>query len=1150
MEKIVIRRPWGDIDIARTVMPRCAMVVIVLLGVLSCQMDKRVDPALEEQAILREGFSTPPNAARPRVWWHWLNANISEAGIRKDLDWMARIGLGGLQNFDVNFAVPTVVDERIPYMSDRWQQIYRETVLHANALGLEFGIAASPGWSETGGPWVAPEDGMKKLVWSTRWIDSRDDFDGVIAPPPQVTGPYQDLEPPMELNPTPKAEDPVLYRDVAVLAFPVDRPQSDPPPVYSVRGEVIDDTAALHDGLFGAGIDFPPPSIEQPTLIEMTFEQPQTVRSATLFAPNMADIYSGSRIEARLEVLRKDASAGQAQWSEVSRFELSLVPATISFPPVTATDFRVVVRPAEGLASNSTGAAPGYDDSIMQAMIARFYANAKMAVNELRLSSQAQVHQFETKAGYSVSRDYFALDNPADADVAVRASEVLDLSEHLQSDGRLDWTPPAGQWQLVRFGWSLLGKTNHPAVAEATGLEVDKLDAGAVRRYLETYLDRYAEAIGEELIGPSGISALLTDSTEVGAFNWTPGLLATFEERRGYDPKPWLPTLTGVIVDSREASDRFLYDYRQTISELHARAHYGTIAAVAQDRGLTVYGESLEGWRPSLGDDLGMRRFTDIPMAAVWSYAADVGPKPIYLADMRGAASVAHLYGQNLAAAESMTSTRHPWYHVPANLRRVVDLEFLHGINRVVIHSSVHQPLDDNAPGLSLRHIGQFFNRHTAWAEMAGAWIDYIARSSFLLQQGRFVADVAYFYGEEGPLGAQNWDAYLADVPKHYGYDFINRDALLNALTVENGELVSTGGARYRVLYLGQHSARMSLAVLRQIAALVDAGATVVGARPIGPPGLADDEAEYAELADRLWPLEDSSSQSAVLTGVSVESVLQSRGSPPDFRVLEPDADIQFVHRQLAHGDLYFVSNRQDRSWQVTAQFRVAGKKPYRWDAVTGDITPMSYTMADAEVQVPLIFAPEESFFVVLLEPTAIAEYEHPQAVDVELATIQGPWQVAFQSGRGAPAALQMDSLEALNLSQDLGVKYFSGVSRYSTTFSLAPGVDGARENQPILIDLGRVGDVAEVWINGVKQTTLWQAPFVTDISSAVVIGENALEVRVANRWVNRLIGDAQSGQAPIGYTVTPMYRADAPLLDAGLIGPVRLFLREQSGSP
>ncbi len=397
---------------------------------------------------------------------------------------------------------------------------------------------------------------------------------------------------------------------------------------------------------------------------------------------------------------------------------------------------------------------------------------------------------------------------------------------------------PPGRWQVLRLGWSLLGTTNHPATPEATGLEVDKYDGPAVRRYLEHYLGMYADALDAPVAQQDMLDAILTDSIEVGAANWTPLMVEQFTRLRGYDPTPWLPALTGTIIGSRLASDRFLYDYRRTLADLIATEHYGTVAEVAHENGLIVYGEALENGRPSLGDDLSMRAFADIPMAAMWTHSRESGPNPAHVYDIRGAASVANLYGRDFVAAESMTSAMQPWDHVPSYLKRIIDLEFVNGINRPVIHTSVHQPEDDVVPGLSLFIFGQYFNRHESWAPLARPWVDYLSRTSYLLQQGRNVADVAYFYGEDAPPAALYQFGPAPAVPTSYAWDFLNSDSVGTILSVEDGEVVSTGGARYRAIYLGGTSHMMTLPVLEQLAGLVRAGRDRDRYAPAGHPQL------------------------------------------------------------------------------------------------------------------------------------------------------------------------------------------------------------------------------------------------------------------------------------------------------------------------
>src|ERR1700740_959101 len=135
---------------------------------------------------LAEGFRNPPQSARPRVWWHWMNGNITKEGIRKDMEWMQRVGIGGLQNFDANLETPQIVDKRLVYMTPEWQDAFRYAVAVADNLGLEMAIAAAPGWSETGGPWVMPEDGMKKLAWSEMLVTGGKKISLKLPAPPST----------------------------------------------------------------------------------------------------------------------------------------------------------------------------------------------------------------------------------------------------------------------------------------------------------------------------------------------------------------------------------------------------------------------------------------------------------------------------------------------------------------------------------------------------------------------------------------------------------------------------------------------------------------------------------------------------------------------------------------------------------------------------------------------------------------------------------------------------------------------------------------------------------------------------------------------------------------------------------------------------
>jgi hypothetical protein len=458
----------------------------------------------------------------------------------------------------------------------------------------------------------------------------------------------------------------------------------------------------------------------------------------------------------------------------------------------------------------------------------------------------------------------------------------------------------------------------------------------------------------------------------------------------------------------------------------------------------------------------------------------------------------------------------------------------------------VHQTVDDKQPGLSLMIFGQYFNRHETWAEMARPWIDYISRNSLMLQEGRYFADVAYFYGEEGPLTGLYEDKAVPDAPVHYGYDFINVDALVDLVSVEGGDLTSESGARYRVLYLGGSSRLMTLPVLRRIAALAEAGATIVGRPPGGSPALGDDAEEHAALVRRLWGNGPTTTvgQGRVINSDDVESALVAMGVAPDFRTnAGPYSEILFLHRRLEDGDVYLLNNRRPRTEKIEARFRVTGKAPEIWRADTGEREPVSYRIEHGQTIVPLEMGPEDSFFVVFRKPAKASTRTVAGATWKTAGTLGNPWTVAFQPGRGAPDSITLPGPESLTESAEAGVKYFSGISTWTSTFD-APG--DWDEGAPLLLDLGEVGDVAEVRLNGTMVGTVWKAPWTLDIGPAAKSGSNTIEVRVANLWVNRLIGDKQPGATPVAFVTIPTYKPDAPLRPSGLIGPVTLAVRAE----
>ncbi|HEY4990102.1 MAG TPA: glycosyl hydrolase, partial [Opitutaceae bacterium] len=676
-------------------------------------------------------FVNPPQSAKPRVWWHWMNGNITKEGIRLDLEWMHRIDIGGFHNFDASLGTPQVVEKRLAYMTPDWKDAFKYATALADQMGMEEAIASSPGWSETGGPWVPPSQGMKKYVWSETFVQGGKTFTGTLVHPPAVTGPYQNI------GDRGTGDIPQFYADSVVVA--VRRPAADVsleslhPKLTASAGEP--DLVVLGGENPAIVTKLPFSAAGGTAWIQYEFAEPETMRSITIATKDLdivpSVIFGISNPDKFLE-----ASNDGKQFHVVVKIpEGGATEHTVSFPPVKASYFRVSFVPAPAPVTPSWMA--GMDPLSLGTNVGN--RPTAYVVLKLVLHPGARVNRFEEKAAFTTLPDLYSLATPeVDSAAVIPRSDVVDLTSMMRADGTLDWTPPDGAWIVLRFGYSLLGITNHPATAEATGLEVDKLNGGYVRKYMDGYLSSYEDTVGKDMMGKRGIQYVVTDSWEAGSQNWTDDMIAKFKARRGYDPVPWMPVLAGRIVESADSSDRFLWDFRKTIADLIADEHYGQVQASLKERGMGHYGESHEGGRAYVADGMEVKKLDDIPMSAMWTQLFGKNEESFnYNADDRESASVAHIYGQNIAAAESMTASAAPWAWSPATLKPTADSEFLNGINRIVIHESTHQPLVGKAPGLTLGPFGQWFNRNDTWAEEAGPWVKYLARSSYLLQQGR-----------------------------------------------------------------------------------------------------------------------------------------------------------------------------------------------------------------------------------------------------------------------------------------------------------------------------------------------------------------------------------------------------------------------------
>ncbi len=1047
---------------------------------------------------LRAGFDAPPSAARPLVFWQWVNGNVSEEGIRLDLEWMQRIGIAGALVFDIGFRTPPVpqyVERRVGFGTREWREAMRFAAAEARRLGLELGAQTSGGWSVSGGPTVSAAQAMKKLVWSETLLTPATPPTLRLPAPPTESGPYQDIS-----IDAPYRE-PALGGDVAVIAYRL--PDIEQAAIARPELSGAANTALLDDARYS----------------ETTPLIPDAGGSAVL----LARFAPGAVPRALTLAVREPMPAGVIE----AGADGVLFTTVIELPATQSAPVRTVALPERG-------------DPLWRI---RFTGLAKpLQIAEARFEFGGHVHLAQDKAGFGVLGDYAAAGTaPVPPGASVQPGDVIDVTRHLASDGTLRWRPRAGRWAALRFGWSLTGRRTVPATAESIGLEVDKLDAHAVRAFADAWLGGYPR-------GNSGrLGIALTDSWEAGQQNWTPAMPREFAARRGYDLHPWLPVLTGRIVGDADRSERFLSDYRRTIADLLAGNHYGVLAAAAHARGMTLYAEAAGTDLPTVIDGIQAKGRVDVPMGEYWYYPEGEPPKASHVADVREAASAAHLYGRKVVAAEALTTRgEQAWALGPAQLRRIADRFFAEGVNRVVLHTSAHQPFTDRRPGITLRQYGQHFTRNETWAEDAGGWVRYLGRTSHLLQQGRPVADVAIFIGEDAALSPPFDEPAGPPRLPGFDHDFVNAEALLTRLRVRDGRLTRADGMSYRALVIDRRVRRMSLPVIAKLRAYVAAGGILIGAQPDGAIGLAGD-AQVRAMAQELWGGQPRAAAGAargfgrgrVYAPPDAGAALRAEGVLPDVAGTGIE-DLHWAHRSQARAEIYFLTNQSARPFTGTVRFRVRGRHAEQWDAVDGSRAPVTHAVEDQTTAVRIELEPYASKFIVFSGSAAIGEYVAPSSVRAVVSTLDGPWDVEFLDGQGAPAQAQLATLASWTGHADAAIRHYSGRVRY--TRSVAIPEAWRAERRRIELDLGAVAELARVRINGQDFPVLWNVPFRLDVTDALRSGDNRFEITVTNYWINRLIGDEQPGATRIAFASIRPYTADSLLRRSGLFGPVCLL--------
>ena len=1063
---------------------------------------------------LSETFSNPPPSARPHTWYHLMNGNVTKAGITRDFEALAKLGIGGVQIFDAGCAIPA---GNLKFNSSEWFDMFRHAAAEARRLGLEICIPNCSGWSSSGGPWNPPANAMKVLTFRETHVHGPVRFTEYLSRDTEDNG---------------------FYADIAVVAFPT--PPAELAAYPQVKTILEDDGFTLSaDELFLARgmsfrIDYPIVHIDY---LPMTVSVSQDGKTFT-------------RLEEYKEMLAQHGICDRSL-----RYH--------AFPsPVSARSIRVRFGKAKVKC---------------KAMEAR--PEAKLALSNLKSKTFAFRDEFPLQRDSAV----------AECGQVVPLGSVLDLTEKMSADGRMEWDVPSGDWTILRIGCKCNGRCNHPASEQGKGLEVDKLSAAALDYHIDQYVAKLCQHLGA-LAGnvSSGFNNVLVDSYEVGSQNWTQGFEKTFENRMGYSLLRYLPAFAGRIVGSVDETERFLEDFRRVVADEFADNYGKALARKCHSLGLKL---SLEPYGNCPADNLQYGEFADIPMGELWSHANE-GNFSIDDGNARVSAYVAHVCGRRVAATESFTAAADPygsgrWLTTPFSLKAQCDRIYTRGVNRIIYHRFAHQPWADDRylPGMTMGLYGMHFDRTQTWWGFADGWIRYQTRCQSMLQTGEYVTDALFYCGGEAPNQGGNPGGHrqFGDnpnlmMPPGYSWDVCPKSAFMR-LRVDGGRVIAPGGLSYPLLALPPQET-MGLEELEQISRLLAAGAKICGrVMPSRAPGLAGYPAEDGRVAARakeVW-------EQGVMALSPVEA-LTKLGVGPDFmasgQTLDGDGGLTFTHRRNSSADWYFVAMPNPDAISFDASFRIQGCIPEIWDAERGAISlARDWREENGRTIVRLDLPISGSAFVVFRNKTPDGiplerKYDLSHAVSVE-----GIWNVSFPNGfrpnalaAGADETVEFPVLSDWKDSDHESIRYFSGSATYrkdvvldglSDKF-LATGVLGR-----VVLDLGIVREVVRVTINGKKFPALWKPPFIIDVTDLLRSGEKTLhlEIEVANLWANRLIGDdrtcaddcewnewggirripdwVKNGErSPTGrmtFTTWKHWKKEDSLLSSGLLGPVTL---------
>ena len=1050
-------------------------------------------------------FANPPKSVQTSVYWYWISNNISKEGVVNDLQAMKKAGIN--RAFIGNIGIDEVPYGKVKMLSDEWWNILHTALKTATELNIEIGIFNSPGWSQSGGPWIKADNAMRYLASSEI----------------RVKGPTKLNQKLVQPNPE--------FQDVKLIAYPA--PKNDLLVLNATNARILSQPTIaglekLIDGDVKTGINIPS---KDSLIIDFETKQNFTAQSLTIRSTEQP-----ITAQALLQVKALNGYKTISSF-EINRSKADLnvgfdpyAPVVISIPATTSKTFRLIIKNSEikqfaGANLPEIVSRPGLTEITLSA-----------APRIERYSEKTLAKMYQLPLPYWNEYQWTKQPLVTDAATMIDASKVLDISKFMTADGTLTWNVPKGDWVILRTGMTPTGTKNGPAAPEATGYEVDKMSAKQTEKHFEGHIGEILKRI--PAADRKTFKVVVQDSYETGGQNFTDDFLVEFKKAFGYDALPFLPAYYGYVVGNQQTSDRFLWDLRRFIADRVAYQYVGGLRDISHKNGLTTWLECYGHWGFP-GEFLQYGGQSDEISGEFWSKGT--------LGDIenRAASSTGHIYGKNKISSESFTVVDNAYSSYPAKFKQRGDRFFAEGINNTLLHVFISQAYPNKFPGVN-SWFGNEFDSHNTWFSQMDVFTQYLKRCNYMLQQGLNVADVAYFIGEDTPKMTGITDPAL---PKGYQFDYINAEVIEKSMTVKDNLLTLAHGTQYKILVLPKLET-MRPALLEKIKKLVLDGAVVLGPAPNRSPSLQNQpfaDSQVKKMATELWGTVDGikvksakRGKGMVMSGMTMEEALSQIGCIPDCKIPE-NVKIDYNHRKGVDGDIYFISNQSDKEQIASLQFRVKGLQPELWDAVTGTFRKLpAFFQGKESTTVPIKLLENESAFIVFrneakpLSSDLTANYPTPKLISV----VQGPWKVKFDGKIRTPKSIVMPVLKDWTTYENDSIKHFSGTASYTSTFSF----ENTPTNGRIFINLNNIGVMAKVSINGQNVGGVWTVPYKLEITKNINKGQNYLRIDVVNTWVNRLIGDQKltTDQRQTWTYINP-YKIDSQLQPSGLVGPVEI---------